>query len=155
MFVVGALPAAMAVMVQRKVKEPELWLKAKAEGKITGGPFKALGDLFRHRVWRKNALLGLAIGCAGIVGFWGIGVFSNDLVGSVLKEYLKEKNLGSAELKGELTKWTSINMLMLNIGGFHRNDDLPQNGTRAGPQTPRLRLPSSWRFLPLSACSRA
>ena len=35
MFVVGALPAAMAVMVQRKVKEPELWLKAKAEGKIT------------------------------------------------------------------------------------------------------------------------
>ena len=46
MFVVGALPAAMAVMVQRKVKEPALWLKAKAEGKITGGPFKAWAICF-------------------------------------------------------------------------------------------------------------
>src|SRR5262249_9525581 len=35
MFVVGALPALMAVMVQRHVKEPELWLKAKAAGKIS------------------------------------------------------------------------------------------------------------------------
>src|SRR5262249_4951178 len=76
-FVVGAVPAAMAVLVQRKIKEPELWLRAKAEGKTQGGPIKALGDLLRHPVWRQRAIVGLIIGCAGIIGYWGIGVFSN------------------------------------------------------------------------------
>jgi MFS family permease len=118
MFVVGALPAAMAVMVQRKVKEPELWLKAKAEGKIAGGPFESLADLFRHPVWRKRALLGLVIGCAGIIGFWGIGVFSNDLVRSVLKESFKERGYEPAQLDSTLTTWTSIHWLVFNVGGF-------------------------------------
>lgn len=118
MFVVGALPAAMAVMVQRKVKEPELWLKAKEEGRIASGPLEALADLFRDRRWRNRALIGLAIGCVGIIGFWGIGVFSSDLVASVLKDYLKDKDLDPAAQKLELTKWTSINLLMFNIGAF-------------------------------------
>jgi MFS family permease len=118
MFVVGALPAAMAVMVQRKVKEPELWLKAKAEGKITGGPFESLAELFRHREWRRRAWLGLVIGCAGILGFWGIGVFSNDLVRSVLSDDFTKNGVTSADLPGELTKWTSIHWFMFNVGGF-------------------------------------
>jgi MFS family permease len=118
MFVVGAVPAAMAVMVQRKVKEPELWLQAKAEGRIKGGAFSSLAEMFRHPVWRKNALLGLAIGCAGIIGFWGIGVFSNDLVRGVLTSAFKDQGVASVDLDGELTKWTSIHMLMFNVGGF-------------------------------------
>ncbi len=118
MFVVGALPAAMAVMVQRKVKEPELWLKAKAEGRIKGGILESLAELFRHPVWRKNAILGLIIGCAGILGFWGIGVFSNDLVRAVLAEDFMKKGISSADLPGELTKWTSIHWFVFNVGGF-------------------------------------
>jgi MFS family permease len=108
----------MAVMVQRKVNEPEIWLQAKAEGKLKGGAFTALAELFRDRRWRKNALLGLWIGCAGIVGFWGIGVFSVDLVSSVLGEFLKSKGLSPTELASEKIKWTSLNLLMLNVGGF-------------------------------------
>ncbi len=118
MFVVGALPAAMAVMVQRKVKEPEMWLKAKAEGKIKGGAFESLAELFRHREWRRRAWLGLIIGCAGILGFWGIGVFSNDLVRAVLAVDFAKKGISSADLPGELTKWTSIHWFAFNVGGF-------------------------------------
>lgn len=118
MFVVGAIPAAMAVLVQRKVKEPELWLKAKAEGRITGGAFESLAELFRHREWRWRAWIGLVIGCAGILGFWGIGVFSNDLVRSVLEIDFKEKGVSAADLSGELTKWTSIHWFAFNVGGF-------------------------------------
>lgn len=118
MFVVGAFPAMLALLVQRKVKEPELWIRAKAEGKISHGALGSLAELFRHKIWRRNAILGLILACAGVVGFWGIGVFSNDLVRSVLMDSLKTQNLDPAILKGELTKWTSINLLMFNIGAF-------------------------------------
>ena len=118
LFLVGAVPAAMAVMVQRKVKEPELWLQAKAEGKIQGGAFSSLGEMLRHPAWRKNALLGLIIGCAGIIGFWGIGVFSNDLVSGVLTDAFKTGGVDSAEIGGKVQTWTSIHMLMFNVGAF-------------------------------------
>ena len=118
MFVVGALPAAMVVLVQRKVREPEIWLKAKAEGRIATSILGSLGSLFSDRRWRKNALVGLVLGCAGIIGFWGIGVFSNDLVRIVLKERLTEQGLSQSEIGGELTKWMAINTLMMNVGGF-------------------------------------
>jgi MFS family permease len=118
MFVVGALPAAMAVMVQRKVKEPELWLQAKAEGKIAPGMLSSLGEMFRHPTWRKNALLGLVIGCAGIIGFWGIGVFSNDLVSGVLTQAFEKEGTDPAAISGKVTTWTSIHMLMFNVGAF-------------------------------------
>jgi MFS family permease len=74
--------------------------------------------LFSNRVWRKNALLGLILGCAGIVGFWGIGVFSNDLVRTVLKAHLLQNNLEPHDMESQLNKWTAINTLMMNVGGF-------------------------------------
>ncbi|HZZ27786.1 MAG TPA: MFS transporter [Pirellulales bacterium] len=118
MFVVGALPAAMVVLVQRKVHEPELWLKAKAEGKLAGSLLGSLGKLFSDPRWRKNAIIGLVLGCAGIVGFWGVGVFSNDLVRTVLKDSLASKHLEPADLDSQLTTWVAINLFMMQIGGF-------------------------------------
>jgi len=117
-FVVGALPAAMVVIVQRKIREPELWLQAKAEGKTRGGPIKALADLFRHPTWRRNALLGLVIGCAGIIGYWGVGVFSNDLLRRVSEQEEYFQNLDSAIRSSELDKWVAVNLFMQNIGAF-------------------------------------
>ena len=117
-FVVGAFPAAMAVLVQRKVKEPELWLKAKAEGKIAAGAFASLAQMFRHPVWRKNALLGLWIGCAGIIGYWGIGVFSNDLLRRVSEGEAYFQAMTPAERSSALDTWVAINLFMQNIGAF-------------------------------------
>jgi MFS family permease len=117
-FVVGAVPAAMAVLVQLKIKEPELWLKAKAEGKTKGGPIKALADLMRHPVWRKNALLGLVIGCAGIIGYWGIGVFSNDLLRRVSEHDPEFQSLTAEIRSSQLDKWVAINLFTQNIGAF-------------------------------------
>jgi MFS family permease len=118
MFVVGALPAALVVLVQMKVREPEIWLRAKAEGKLAGSLIGSLRNLFSNPTWRRHAIIGLLLGISGIVGFWGIGVFSNDLVRTVLKEHLKGENLSSQVLDGELNKWTAINTLMMNVGGF-------------------------------------
>jgi MFS family permease len=118
MFVVGALPAAMVILVQRKVREPEIWVRAKAEGRIATSVLGSLASLFSNRVWRKNAIIGLTLGCAGIVGFWGIGVFSNDLVRTVLKAHLLEQSLETKAIDSQLNIWVAINTLMMNVGGF-------------------------------------
>jgi MFS family permease len=117
-FVVGAVPAAMAVLVQRKIKEPELWLRAKAEGKTQGGPIAALSDLLSDPVWRKRALVGLVIGCAGIIGYWGIGVFSNDLLRRVSQQEPEFQSLSPDIRSSELDKWVAVNLFMQNVGAF-------------------------------------
>src|SRR4029078_3861041 len=58
MFCIGALPALLALVIRRRLKEPERWQQASHEGEAK----KQLGsytELFSHPVWRKHALLGL------------------------------------------------------------------------------------------------
>ena len=113
MFVIGALPAVVVVFVIMKLREPDAWLKAKAEGKLAGSLLGSLQKMFSDHRWRKNALIGLVLGCAGIVGFWGIGVFSNDLLNEVLK-----KKLSAEDYDAQHTTWVALNTIMMQVGGF-------------------------------------
>jgi MFS family permease len=82
MFMIGALPALLALVVRLKLKEPEAWKKASHEGAEN----KQLGsyrELFSTPIWRKHALLGLVLACSGVVGLWGIGFYTPDLIRSV------------------------------------------------------------------------
>jgi MFS family permease len=75
MFCVGIVPALLSIIAARKLREPEAWKQAVARtGKA--GSFR---ELFGDRRWRKHAIVGLALAASGVVGLWGIGVFSNDL----------------------------------------------------------------------------
>ena len=76
MFSVGIVPSLLAVIVARRLREPEVWKRAAAEGKARKA---GLGELFADRRWRRNAIVGLLLASSGVVGLWGIGVFSNDL----------------------------------------------------------------------------
>jgi MFS family permease len=76
MFSVGIIPSLLAVIVARKLREPEAWQRAKAEGKVKKA---GLGELFSDPRWRRNAIVGMLLAASGVVGLWGIGVFSNDL----------------------------------------------------------------------------
>jgi len=85
MFVVGALPALLALVIRWRLREPERWQQASHTGDIA----RKLGsyrELFSHPTWRKHALLGLGLAFAGIVGLWAVGFFTFDLVGNVLKD---------------------------------------------------------------------
>jgi hypothetical protein len=78
MFVIGAVPALLALVIRRRLKEPEQWQKASHEGAVT----KQLGsyaELFRNPRWKKNALLGLVLACSGVIGLWAVGFFTPDL----------------------------------------------------------------------------
>jgi len=69
MFVVGALPALLVFFIQRKLKEPEAWVRMKAS---TGTSVRAgsYGALFSNSNWRKHTIIGLLLACAGVIGLW-------------------------------------------------------------------------------------
>jgi MFS family permease len=90
MFVIGAIPALLALVIRRRLKEPEKWQKASHEGAVA----KQLGsyaELFRDPRWRKHALLGLVLACSGVIGLWAVGFFTPDLTRYVLKGTIVEQ----------------------------------------------------------------
>jgi MFS family permease len=76
MFSIGIVPSLLAVIVARKLHEPDAWKRAVAQGSARKA---SLRELFAEARWRRNAIVGLLLATAGVVGLWGIGVFSNDL----------------------------------------------------------------------------
>lgn len=87
LFLVGILPALLVVPIVWFLKEPEAWKKAKADAarenreRNVGSPV----EIFRDRRWRRSTLVGLFLGLAGMVGLWGIGFFSPELITTALK----------------------------------------------------------------------
>jgi MFS family permease len=117
MFLIGAAPAFLCVFLQMRLKEPEKWLAAKAASRTDRS--KAMGSylsLFGDVRWRSPALFGMMLCISGVVGLWGIGFFSPELVGDVIERSLRAQGIPAAEIAGQKTMWTSINMIVQNIG---------------------------------------
>ena len=119
MFILGTLPALLAIVIRARLKEPEKWSQAKGQGpdqleKELG----SLKELFGNPRWRKNTLAGMAMAFAGVVGLWGIGFFSADLVRRVFSKHFESQGLTAELVNQKLTLWTGINSLVLNIGAF-------------------------------------
>jgi MFS family permease len=118
MFLIGALPAFLCVFLQIRLKEPEKWVKARELGRQTGARFGSYPSLFGEARWRRSALLGMLLCIAGVVGLWGVGFFSPELVGDVIGKILKAENVSPAQIPGKRLMWTGINMIMQNTGAF-------------------------------------
>src|SRR5688500_2964071 len=116
MYLVGAIPAFLAIFIRRKLKEPEKWQAAAAsKNRSELGSYR---NLFKHPVWRKNALVGLALACSGVIGLWAIGFFSADLIRTVMSKGLEAQGLSVKELSGKLSECAGIGLIMFNIAGF-------------------------------------
>jgi len=87
LFAVGVLPALLIVPIIFVLKEPSSWLKAKADAKAGIGKKNvgSLAELFRDSRWRRNTVVGLFLGVSGMIGLWGIGFFSPELISTALK----------------------------------------------------------------------
>lgn len=114
MFLIGALPAFLVVVVMRRLKEPEQWRHAKAAHEKLG----SIKELFTTPRWRRNAMVGFALAFAGVVGLWGIGYFSYDLLSGVLDKYFRAQGLSESMIAGKKTMWTGITSLVQNSGAF-------------------------------------
>jgi len=87
LFFVGILPALLIAPIVWLLKEPESWLKARADA-ASGIANRAVGspvELFRDVRWRRNTVVGLFLGVSGMIGLWGIGFFSPELISTALQ----------------------------------------------------------------------
>jgi MFS family permease len=133
MFLLGIVPGLLVVLIQLGLKEPERWKQMAAAGGKRGGSYlELLGD----SRWRGNALLGLLLALAGVIGLWGIGFFSPDLQQYVAEPTYKEEaiklGLATSEqvaqnqlpteagkyVNGQKAYWAGITSLLVNAGAF-------------------------------------
>ncbi len=89
MFLVGAVPAVVAILIMRRLKEPEAWQRVSHDGTMTSqlGSYRSL---FREPVLRSRALFGLMLGFAGVVGLWSVGFYTFDLIRFVQRKPVTE-----------------------------------------------------------------
>ncbi len=117
-FVIGALPALLALVIRAGLKEPERWQAMKAQAASTGKALGGYGALFADPRWRKNAIVGMLLACSGVIGLWGIAFFSLDLVRSVFAKQFIAEGLEGAALAGKLGKYVGFASMMIQVGAF-------------------------------------
>jgi MFS family permease len=133
MFVIGTVPALLALLIRRRLKEPERWQAVAAKVGLNERLRGYFGELFGQWRWTKNALIGLTLASSGIIGLWGIGFFSIDLQRSVFRAQYEDeyKKQGSVDgqaiasqkeaaqvIDGKVSYWASVTSLTLNIAAF-------------------------------------
>ena len=117
-FVIGALPAILALVIRAGLKEPERWQEMRRQAAQTGVALGGYRSLFADRRWRRHAIVGMLLACAGVIGLWGIGFFAIDLQRSVLKKTFEAQGLTGSDLAGRLTIWSGVASMMIQIGSF-------------------------------------
>lgn len=100
LFAIGILPALLVILVMTRLKEPERWQKTVAQvGAKRAG---SLAEMFGTPQWRRNAIVGIILASAGVIGLWAIGVFSNDLVQLFFRQ--RYRQAGNAEADQQLLR---------------------------------------------------
>ena len=131
MFVIGALPALLAVVIRARLKEPERWQKTAGvtpgsdeatAHPSAGAPPKvqklgSFSELFGDPRWRKNVIIGMLLASSGILGLWGIGFFSPRLVRLVFRGFYDNQGLSDEALKGKLL---TLSRLRLRLSADRR-----------------------------------
>lgn len=111
MFLVGAAPALLAVVIRRNLKEPERWQQVSHEGAVK----KQLGsyaELFSHPTWKRHALFGLMLACSGVIGLWAVGFYTPDLIRLVQTKPVTEAVYASriAEARGNSDELLAVDI---------------------------------------------
>ncbi len=117
-FLVGAIPAFLCVFIQLRLKEPEKWVKAREAGRLSGAKFGSYISLLGPGRWRRPAILGMLLCITGVIGLWGIGFFSPELVGDVINSSLKGKGMSDTEIESQATYYKGLNSIIQNVGAF-------------------------------------
>jgi MFS family permease len=118
LFLVGALPAFLCVFILLRLKEPVKWVQARTAANAQGKHLGSYRLLLGHPTWARHAWLGLILCLAGIVGLWGIGNFHPRIVGTIVTLHLAAAGLAPEDLASARAYWSSVGLLLQNIGGF-------------------------------------
>jgi MFS family permease len=113
MFLVGTIPALLVVAVMRRLKEPETWQKAKAAGQkaVADGARPQMGslsELLGERRWLRHTVLGVLLAVAGVIGLWGVGFWTPELISEALR----------GRPAGELNRIRAWGTALQDVGAF-------------------------------------
>jgi MFS family permease len=117
MFVIGTLPALLAILIRSRLKEPETW-QAVAASDAASKQLGSYAELLGDPRWRRNAIVGLLMGFSGVVGLWGIGFFVFDLFSDVLRKHFTEVGLSGPALNSKVALWVGLCSVLMNVGAF-------------------------------------
>lgn len=93
LFLIGAVPALLAVGSGFFLRESPAWLERRRAGTLPKGSLGAYRDLFATPVQRRNLLIGSGLAVAGVVGLWAIGEYAVDLQDAVFTAYFKAQGV--------------------------------------------------------------
>ncbi|MDQ1255771.1 MAG: hypothetical protein QG656_365 [Candidatus Hydrogenedentes bacterium] len=110
-FAIGVLPALLLVIIFLFIREPEAWLQSRERARQGTEKQGNMFHLFNPQ-WRRNTLIGVALATVGVIGFWGIGTWTAELIRNVLNP----DNL--PELRQAVDRKMSLCIMAQNAGGF-------------------------------------
>lgn len=111
-FAVGVLPALLVFAIRLLLKEPERWQHARQEAAFGRTQLGNILELFSVPWLRVRTLVGVGLAAIGVIGFWGIGTWSPDL----LRQVLNPENL--PDLKTSTERFVSLAIMAQNAGAF-------------------------------------
>lgn len=80
LYLVGVLPALLVLAIRGRLREPERWVAVKKSTRdLLDENLGAFGDLFGPRL-RRSTVSGLLLGTTGVIGLWGVGFWTPELV---------------------------------------------------------------------------
>jgi MFS family permease len=118
MFMVGTVPALLVLLIMRRLREPERWVKLAAEKTLRERMGAYWSELFHDPRWSRHALVGLLLASSGIIGLWAIGFFSIDLQRAIFRSRLEGQSLDAVQVSFQVNLWASVTSVMLNVGAF-------------------------------------
>lgn len=110
LFLVGILPAFVALLVRRWVKEPERWVQAhELEGRSARATLRHLSELFESSL-RRDTLVGSTLAFVAVFGLWGATNWAPTLIRAM------------PDLQGQdpavLSEKVSYAIMLLNVGAL-------------------------------------
>jgi len=110
LFVVGIVPALVAMLVRLWVKEPERWVQAQARDKAAGIERTILLPELFHDRFARSTLVGSTLAFVAVFGLWGAGNWTPTLIGALPDM----QGLSRADLAGNV----SYAIMLFNVGAL-------------------------------------
>jgi MFS family permease len=115
---VGALPALLIIWIRTSLREPERWVRARADAAAGSAPRPGnIADLFAGPLLRRT-LVGVGLAAVGLATFWGTHIYGKD----VMLQAYKDSYL--ATLPAEATPEMREEVLAANAPAIKRGEML-------------------------------
>ncbi len=106
-FLLGVLPSLLIIWVRVSLREPELWLRTRAEPSKAKG---SIGQLFATAL-RLRTAVGVGLATVGLTTFWGTHIYGKDML---RQAYEADTGTKATDV---LKHAEMVGMLLVTVGG--------------------------------------